>query len=295
MQEEPDGRVPDVVSHPSAPRAAVIGHPVAHSLSPALHRQAYRTLGLDIRYDAVDVLPGEGPDFVAGLDPTIWIGLSVTMPHKVMLVDQGEPDDLVRLLGVANTLVLHPAPIVRNTDVEGVVRALALHDVEQVRTAVVLGNGATARSALAALATLRCTRAFVRGRDRDRAASLVPLGRALGVEVVPGLLTDAAPASVDLVLSSLPGGVEPALVGGYARAGAAVFDVAYDPWPSPLAAEAVRLGRPAVSGLDLLAGQAVGQVKLFTGQDIGIELLLDAGRRELARRAAGVAEAELTV
>ena len=85
----------------------MIGHPVAHSLSPVLHRAAYRHLGLNWEYAAVDVPPGQLSAFLAGLDER-WRGLSVTMPHKQELLGFGAGDATTELVGAANTLVLEP-------------------------------------------------------------------------------------------------------------------------------------------------------------------------------------------
>ena len=110
-------------------RCAVIGSPIAHSLSPLLHRTAYAELGLTdaYRYDAFEVTPATLPGFVAGLGPE-WVGLSVTAPNKQALLDQGEPDPVAVELQAGNTLILGPdgaAHRVYNTDVTGLLAALA--------------------------------------------------------------------------------------------------------------------------------------------------------------------------
>ena len=98
-------------------RCAVVGHPVAHSLSPAIHCAAYQLLDLDWSYQVIDVEPGGLRAFIASLDDS-WRGLSVTMPHKVDLVELGETDATVDLLGAANTWVRRDGrTIVRNTAV----------------------------------------------------------------------------------------------------------------------------------------------------------------------------------
>ncbi|MEK6740223.1 MAG: shikimate dehydrogenase, partial [Actinomycetota bacterium] len=105
-------------------RCAVVGHPAAHSLSPAIHRAAYQVLGLEWSYQAIDVEPGGLRAFVEGLDGS-WRGLSVTMPHKADLVELGETDVTVDMLGAANTWVCRDGTtIVRNTDVTGAEAAL---------------------------------------------------------------------------------------------------------------------------------------------------------------------------
>ena len=151
-------------------RCAVLGSPIAHSLSPAMHRAAYDHLGLDWSYDAVEV---ESPDlerFLDGLDGT-WRGLSLTMPLKrtvVPLVDS--LDDWSELSGVANTVLLADGRRQGcNTDIPGAMAALAERVQDPLRSAVVIGGGATAASVLLALAELGCTTARVLVREPSRA------------------------------------------------------------------------------------------------------------------------------
>lgn len=267
----------------------MIGHPVAHSLSPVLHRAAYRHLGLNWEYAAVDVPPGQLSAFLAGLDER-WRGLSVTMPHKQELLGFGAGDATTELVGAANTLVLEPLGpegvtkrIVRNTDVSGFVAACAAHGVVDVRSATLLGAGATARAALVALASMGLKSAALRVRDPGRATSLTTLAARLGVEISVDVLGACVPAG-PLLVSTLPGDSAALWADEAAAAAGAVFDVSYDPWPTPLAAAALRQGVTVIDGLDLLAGQAIGQVQLFTGSSVDFALLQAAGRDELRRR-----------
>ena len=173
-------------------RAAVLGHPIAHSLSPALHRAAYAALGLDgWRYDALDVTQDELGPFVAGLDAT-WAGLSLTMPLKravrPFLVRES---DLARDVGAVNTVLVGPDGLEGyNTDVHGIVEAFGECGVSAVgadgapprRRAAVLGGGATAASAVAALQELGCPDPVVHVRSPERAGDLTAAARRLGVE-----------------------------------------------------------------------------------------------------------------
>lgn len=282
---------------------AAVGHPVGHSLSPVIHREAYRLLGLDDwRYGLHDLAPHEFVAFVESRDAS-WRGLSVTMPHKEATARLGEPDADVRLTGVANTLLWHGAGrrSVHNTDIEGFVAALASRP--RPATATVLGAGATARSAVVALARLGCRAIQVTARSRDRAASLVdwavahvPLSgdgvddggpRAAGYSV--GDWTALRWFATDVVVSTLPHDAAAPLAGALATAGgsapATLFDVAYDPWPTPLAAAALASGVTVLDGIDLLVHQAVAQVRLMTGLAVDAAPLLSAARAELGRRA----------
>ncbi len=148
-----DVPVPDSLTR----RAAVLGSPIAHSLSPVLHRAGYLDLGLEWRYDAIEVTQESLAAFVAGCGPE-WAGLSLTMPLKravLPLLDTRAA--LVDVVGAANTVVFGAGGerAGHNTDVAGIVAALRGIDAA-AGPALVLGGGATAASALAALAELGC-------------------------------------------------------------------------------------------------------------------------------------------
>ena len=274
----------------AARRAAVLGHPIAHSLSPVLHRAAYRSLGLDgWAYDAVDVTEEQLPAFVGDLDAT-WAGLSLTMPLKqtvLPLLDHVEP--LAAVVGAVNTVLVQaggsgrPVLTGANTDVHGIVAALseglgaadAASPGERApaRTAVVLGAGATAASALAALAELGCTTPVVLARSLGRTGALARAAHRMGVE--PAFRTlDGAPAALpgaDLVVSTLPphaaDDLAAALPQGPAlRPGAVLLDVAYDPRPTALHAAWLAAAGVAVPGERMLLHQAAEQVRLMTGR-----------------------------
>ena len=156
---------------PGGRRCAVLGSPVAHSLSPALHRAAYRELGLDWRYDAMEVDAGGLAEFLGSLGPE-WRGLSLTMPLKrVVMPLLAQVSDTARLAGVANTVLVGDDGTLagHNTDVTGMVRALGERDVHRVATATVVGGGATATSALLALSRLGCHDLTLLVREPDRA------------------------------------------------------------------------------------------------------------------------------
>lgn len=169
-------------------RLAVLGHPVAHSLSPVLHTAAYDALGLPWMYTRVDVASGELRRFLAGLGPT-WLGLSLTMPLKREVPPLlARSTALVDELGVANTVRLDRTRVPftvsgANTDVWGIVAALREAGVGGAGRADILGSGATAVSALRALADLEVGRVTVHARTPEHAAPLVALGAAHGIAV----------------------------------------------------------------------------------------------------------------
>lgn len=247
-------------------RCAVLGSPIAHSLSPAMHRAAYAALGLDWTYEAVDIPAGGLAAFVAGLDAA-WAGLSVTAPLKREAADLAATQgSIVAELGVANTLIGGPDGWhAVNTDVPGAVNALAERGITSVRSVRFLGGGATVDSLRLAVRELGATRVEVWLRDPSR------LPEEAGITV--HRLDDPMGDPVDLLISTVPVDAVPAEA---AEAAGAVFDVIYDPWPTPLAQAAGATGRPVVSGLDLLAHQAALQVELMTGERVGPAVLRDA-------------------
>lgn len=268
---------------PAGFRAGVIGHPIAHSKSPALHGAAYAYLGFECHYSAIDT----APDALEGLLTDVrtnpaWRGLSVTMPHKAAaLVHMDDVGPGVPELGVINTVLAVGEGSQRrlvgyNTDVEGIVRAVRHAGAGSPRQALILGGGGTASAAVAALARMSVERVEICVRSAQRAEPLVELGSRLGIAVE--LKEFAAAAGLcgtsPLVISTLPpnGADELAVALHEAPSFAAesqhpeprvLLDVAYDPWPSALAEAWSSLGGVIVPGLEMLLYQAVAQVKLF--------------------------------
>ena len=247
--------------------AAVLGSPVAHSLSPVLHNAAYAALGLtDWSYGLHECREPELAGFVDGLGPE-WAGLSLTMPLKRVTLDVAdEVDELAGAIGAANTLVLTGRRTAYNTDIVGI--GATLGDVSG--RAVVLGAGGTAQSALASLREAGIDDVTVLVRDLGRTAELRDTAERLGVAPrIVAALADPAAASAelvgaDVVISTLPpGGADPLVPPG---AGAVVLDVVYAPWPTPFAAAALAAGAGVRSGLEMLLHQAVAQVELMTGK-----------------------------
>ncbi len=253
-------------------------------MSPVMHRAAYAALGLDWVYDAHDVPEGSLGRFVDDL--VEWRGLSVTAPLKreaLALADA--TDEVAALTGAANTLVHADGRVeAANTDVPGAVAALLERGIGPVPLVRVLGGGATAASTAHAVARLGAERLELVVRDRARAAEAASAGERAGLEVVVHTLDEPMVDVADLLVASVPGGSFAGRSHELAESAHAVFDVAYDPWPSRLVAAAQEEGRPTVTGLDLLAHQAVLQVRLMTGHDVDVDLLRDAALTTVASR-----------
>ncbi|XRQ15888.1 shikimate dehydrogenase [Actinomadura welshii] len=273
-------------------RAAVLGAPIAHSLSPVLHRAAYAAMGLDgWSYEAVECGEEDLPGLLDGLGPE-WAGLSLTMPLKRVALDLVDSvSDLAVRVGGVNTVVLRDGRRHGdNTDVHGIVTALTEAGVKAPRSSggtLVLGGGATAASALAALATLGVQEAVLAVRTPERAAGAAAVGERFGLAVRVTALGDVAEhLPAELVVSTLPGRAADAFAGPVAASGAALFDVVYAPWPTALAAAVGKAGGAVVGGFEMLLHQAARQVALMTGrEDVPVAAMRAAGEAELARRA----------
>lgn len=263
--------------------AGVLGHPISHSKSPALHRAGYRALGLRVDYEAHDVTPEALPAFMAGLTGD-WLGLSVTMPLKSPMmreVDRFSPR--VERLGFLNTVVwdAEGAATAYNTDVEGIVASLAFAGYDRSVTGGrmgILGGGGTAAAAIAAAQLMELSGVDLFVRTPAKAAEHAELARGFGLDAeirVLGEFPTAAPGFRAVVATLPPRAADPTaaamLPGGSALP--PLLDAAYDPWPSALATAWESGGGQVVSGLEMLLYQAVEQVRLCS------ERVLPAGSR----------------
>jgi shikimate dehydrogenase len=273
----------------------VLGSPIAHSLSPVLHAAAYDALGFtDWTYEAIECDEARLPGFVASLGPE-WAGLSLTMPLKravLPLLDRA--DALVMQVGAANTVVLDGGVKAGfNTDVPGMVAALGSASAAADGPVLILGAGATACSALAALAQAGVGSVTVAVRDPARAGELLAVAGRVGVTVTlapfkpapfgPGLARQAWGLLISTVPAGAADGYASLLADGSVVA-AAIFDVLYDPWPTRLADAAIKRGIAVIGGFDLLLRQAAAQVVLMTGRPAPVEAMRRAGLAALAAR-----------
>lgn len=262
-------------------RAAVLGHPISHSKSPALHSAAYAKLGVDIDYSAIDVTVEGLPSFMDSLrGDESWCGLSVTMPLKSAMVKEvDEVRGAGAHLGVINTVVFeHDAGRVRrvgyNTDVAGIVEAVRYAGVVAAPHVAILGGGGTSAAAVAAAQELGAHHVDVFVRDAGRAGDAQAAAAAVGISLTVRPLTEAATAvaGTDLVISTFPPRAADSLaeeLAGLPGTGAGVLlDVAYDPWPSRLAEVWHGHGGAVVPGLEMLMYQAAEQIRRFSGCDV---------------------------
>lgn len=283
-------------------RAAVLGAPIAHSLSPLLHTTAYDVLGLDgWSYAAIRVDTDGLAGFLAGLEEA-WVGLSLTMPLKrVVLPLLDEVAELAGRVGAVNTVTFEAGTRRTrgdNTDVAGMVAALAQAGVPQVGQAVVLGAGATACSAVAALAVLGVPAVTVLARCPQASTEVRAVAERFGVDVeVLGWGRAPQLLGAPLLVATTPAGATDGLLEWLPERPGVLLEVVYHPWPTPLAAAWAARGGLVVGGLELLVQQAVRQVRLFVAAEgahvapVGDEELVAqlrrAGQQQLRVRAEG--------
>ena len=255
----------------AAARLEVWGDPIAHSRSPQLHAAAYEVLGLDWTYGRRRVDETSFAAELAGLDAS-WRGLSLTMPLKgVAHAAAVARDRRAELTGAVNTLLLTPddGPHGFNTDVGGIVAALAEDGVTAVPRARIIGAGATATSALVALGELGAREVEVVARRAVAVEPLRALGRRIGIEVTDASFAASAHSAVPLTIATLPGDASllDAAADALAQSGGLLMDVVYGQWPTELSQAWDRAGAPARSGLGMLLHQAVLQIRIFVGGD----------------------------
>jgi shikimate dehydrogenase len=298
----------DEAAEAATEHLAVLGSPIAHSKSPAIHAAAYRELGLAWSYGREELRAEELEGFL-GAHARGWRGFSLTMPlkeeaHRLAAI----LDPVAEESGVVNTLLRLDSEARPwagfNTDVGGLAAAIRGAGLDAART-IVIGSGATAVSAILAARSLGARRVEVVARNAAAVSDLVARfdgtsgpGSAAPLRVggtpLPGverLLERAAPApglpEPTLVISTLPGPAARELALPEALTAIPLFDVAYDPWPSPLAERWRAAGGEAHAGIGMLVEQALLQVRVFANGDPGIPLAGEERVLAAMRAAAG--------
>jgi len=259
-------------------KAAVLGSPILHSLSPVLHRAAYKALGLNIEYTAIETSASTLRQRISELNSD-FLGYSLTMPLKqevLALISQQSP--LVTETGCANTVYrdAHLDWALQNTDVFGITETIRRAGLGPVASACIIGSGATARSALSALAQLGAQEITCFSRNQGSASIIQTHGELLGVKVRVMGLDHRIHLVGDLVISTVPSSAQVDIIQAFAAIQSlpALLDIAYNPWPSEMARYwAAHSGGLVLSGIEMLLWQATVQVELFTGRSAPIEAM----------------------
>ncbi|MEZ7198242.1 shikimate dehydrogenase [Pseudodesulfovibrio karagichevae] len=267
------------------PRAfGIIGWPLGHTLSPALHNWGFAELGLDAHYTAWPLEPADLPAFMERVRTEPVHGVSVTIPHKrAVMAHLDRISDRARAIGAVNTIYWDGDALCgENTDVIGVVAPLRGLD-PLPGSAIVLGAGGAARAAVAGLLELGIPRVAVANRTLAKAEALAA---DFGVACVPW--DERMDAPWELVCNTTPLGMSGDLEGGTPwdadrfAPGAVAYDIVYNPLETRFLAEAGAAGRRAVSGLEMFLHQGLAQFRLWTGRDMD-----EAGARRLLLSALG--------
>ena len=253
-------------------KAAVLGSPIGHSLSPTLHNCAYGVLGWDWEYTAIEVKGGDLEKFIETNRKT-FRGLSLTMPLKeeaLLVADSLDP--LVKRINAANTLIFEENGVsAYSTDVSGFVQALTKAEVSIPNEITILGGGATARSAIAAVDG-RGRTITVYSRSASRGAQLINSSISATV-VVKDWAEAQSGLSANLVIATTPTGATDHLIPTQsATSNGTLFESLYSPWPTKLLAKWQGLGGKYLDGLDLLVEQGIGQIELMSHEPLKIDL-----------------------
>jgi shikimate dehydrogenase len=284
-------------------RAGVIGHPLGHSLSPAIFNAAFAKAGIDAAYEAWDTEPAVLEGRLNSLRGADYLGANVTIPHKEAVVPLLDSmSDLAKKAGAVNTIVHADAKLVgHNTDVAGFARSLredAGFDAKGKRT-MILGSGGAARAVALALVEAGASVIYVVGRKPRKVESVVlalkPITPA-GTTITWAYWGDGSYlrslSEAQLLVNCTPIGTagsdtagESPLPAELIESSATVFDLVYNPEETPLTAAAKSRGAKAVTGLGMLVYQAAESFRLWTGQDADTGVMFEAARSALSVRA----------
>ena len=276
IHKEPKGRGIQLIN------AAVLGSPIAHSLSPLIHSRAYEYLGVAAHYEAIEVNAGGLTKF---LDQTDKNCLSLTMPLKEEAMKVADViSDVATRISCGNTLSLNEGVwSLTSTDVSGFDNALRMHGIDTVDSVLIIGAGATARAAMASVSAITKSVSVV-SRNSEREAAI---NKASGINVsyLPWKLTDEI-NDADLVINTTPNQAADFFLSGIDKPRGTLFEVLYHPWPTAISRAWSETQAQVIDGLDLLIHQAIAQVEIFSGvacdRDILYTKMREAAVQKLA-------------
>ena len=244
-------------------RAAVLGSPIAHSLSPKIHSKAFEILEISGEYQAIEVDEKAFPTFFAENSEANWNGFSLTMPLKeIVFLASNQVDDRARRINSANTLYRSgDGWAVTSTDYLAFETLLS---VDANANVAIIGGGGTARAAIGSLnSKLRSVDVLLRNPARMQAMSTA----APDIKVNQCEM-DTALDSYYLIIQTTPSGAFDQYAANLNNTSGSVLECLYKPWPTPLASRFAELGGTVISGKELLVEQALFQIELFTQMKI---------------------------
>ena len=258
--------------------AVVAGSPIEHSLSPLIHTAGYAALKMDWDYKKVELNVSTFPNYVKNRSQDL-VGMSLTMPLKEVSIDVADSvTDLARQVNSANTLLFKDGKVMAgNTDIYGIVTALQTNKQLDVSNPSIIGSGATARSAVAALKQLGATKVMICARNESTLIELKKVAESFQMQVSIINWNEIHKAlAASTVISTLPTGAMDAFAAMGPEIPGSLLDVAYSPWPSKIAVEWILRRGFVVSGLEMLLHQAVRQFELMTGQKAPVKQMREA-------------------
>jgi len=264
-------------------KAAVLGSPIAHSLSPTLHRRAYEVLGIEGSFEAIEVVSTDLGKFIENCDSS-WTGFSLTMPLKEEVIQFAtQISALASQVSSANTLIRSGEGwSATSTDVNGFIYSLAQHGFSSFSRVLIIGSGATARAAAAACQTFTDSIAVI-----HRTPTREKLMRVAAPECEISFFDwNGSVPSAELVINTTPAGAADVFIGRLSDP-TVFFEALYNPWPTKLLTAARDSGVYGIDGLDLLIHQGIDQVALMSGIEVDRNLLAPQ------LRAAGLAKLAL--
>lgn len=264
VRKEPKGRCVQMIS------AGVLGSPIAHSLSPLLHKTMYEVLGIDGSYEAYEVASGQLKEFLDS-DGSALNCLSLTMPLKEeALAIATSVSDISRQIKSGNTLhKINGAWNLTSTDVEGFTHALRFNEQDAKGNILILGAGATARAVVAACEVVSDTVTVV-NRNPEREQAMRDAAPTVEIQFVPWSSVINF-EKFDLVVNTTPGETATTFIDQIKSASSVLFEVLYNPWPTQLLSHWRKVGGFGIDGLDLLIHQAISQAEIFTSSTIDRE------------------------
>ncbi len=255
--------------------AAVIGHPIGHSLSPALHNSIYRKLGLDIVYLAFDVAKCDLKEAINGLRALGFVGFNVTIPYKekiMGLLDELDPTALA--IGAVNTVKIENGKLIGyNTDGLGFLSSLRMHNIEcKDRSILILGAGGAARAIGISLVKENPREILILNRSKDRGQILVKdINKYADGNI--SYFVERAPIKVDIIINTTPLGMWPNVTENPLRnyvfqPDTIVCDIVYNPPTTLLLKRAKNSGCMTVDGIGMLVGQGIEAIEIWTGEKV---------------------------
>lgn len=262
--------------------AAVLGSPIAHSLSPLIHSLAYEQLGIAAHYEAIEVKAGGLANFLSQTDKNC---LSLTMPLKEEAMKVADViSDIASRISCGNTLSLDEGVwSLTSTDVSGFDNALKLHGIDRTDSVLIIGAGATARAAIASVSAIAKSVSVVsRNSEREAAMNRASL---VDVTYLPWEFTSQINTAT-LVINTTPNQAADFFLSGIDKPRGTLFEVLYHPWPTAISRAWSKTQAQVIDGLDLLIHQAIAQVEIFSGvacdRDILYTKMREAAFQKLA-------------